>query len=71
MSRKKQWVRSNKFLTAWQFAELLNVCEESVYRMLARRELEGIKLGRAWRLPVSQLYGEQEAGSQGADGSLE
>ena len=43
----------------WHFAKLAGICEETVYRLLARRELEGIKLGRAWRLPVQQLYGER------------
>ncbi len=55
MSRKKQWDRSPKFLTAWQFAELLNVCEESVYRAHQRGDLEAVRVGRSIRFPVSQL----------------
>ncbi len=55
MSRKKKWDRSNKFLTAWQFAELLNVCEESVYRAHQRGDLEAVRVGRSIRFPVSQL----------------
>ncbi len=55
MSRKKEWTRSKHFLTPLQTAQLLNVCEESVYRGLARKDLIGIKMGRAWRLPSSQF----------------
>jgi excisionase family DNA binding protein len=63
MSRPKQWDFSPEFLTPWQCAKLLNVCEETIYRLLARREeLQGIKLGSVWRIPVSQLtrLGESE-----------
>lgn len=55
MSRKKDWTRSKHFLTPLQTAQLLNVCEDSVYRGLAKKELIGIKMGRAWRLPASQF----------------
>ena len=71
MSRPKEYAERPQFLSPRQFGKLAGICEETVYRLLARRELEGIKLGRAWRLPVSQLYGERGAGSQGADGSPE
>ncbi len=60
MSRKKQWDRSPKFLTAWQFAELLNVCEESVYRAHQRGDLEAVRVGRSIRFPVSQLSRQKE-----------
>ena len=65
MSRRKQWSASPEFLTPWQFAELVNVAEETVYRLLAAQQLRGIKLGRAWRLPVSQLAGGQAIASSG------
>lgn len=55
MSRKKTWSRSKHFLTPLQTAQLLNVCEESIYRGLARKDLIGVKVGRAWRLPASQF----------------
>ena len=71
MSRPKEHLKRPRFLSPRQFAKLAGICEESVYRLLARRELEGIKFGRAWRLPVSQLYGERGAGSQGPEGSPE
>ena len=57
MSRRKEHLKRPRFLSPRHFAKLAGICEETVYRLLARRELEGIKLGRAWRLPVSQLPG--------------
>ncbi len=59
MSRRKEHLKRPRFLSPRHFAKLAGICEETVYRLLARRELEGIKLGRAWRLPVQQLYGER------------
>ena len=38
-----------------QFASAAGISEETVYRLLARGELEGLRFGRIWRLPVSQL----------------
>ena len=57
MSLRKEYAERPQFLSPRQFGKLVGLCQESVYRMLARRELKGIKLGRAWRLPVSQLPG--------------
>jgi len=59
VSRPKEHCKQQRFLGPRQFAKLVGVCEETVYRLLARQELEGIKFGRAWRLPVQQLYGER------------
>ena len=56
MSRKKTWNASKHFLTPWQTAKLLNTCEETIYRLLAREELTGLRVGRAWRIPVSQFH---------------
>ena len=64
MSRPKEYCERPEFLSPRQFAKLVGICEESVYRLLSRRELRGIKFGRAWRLPVSQLYGERGADDQ-------
>ena len=69
MSRRKEFFKEPRFLSPRHFAKLVGICEESVYRLLARRELEGIKIGRLWRLPVHQLYGGREVGSQGASSS--
>ncbi len=60
LSRRKEYCERPQFLSPRQFGKLVGICEESVYRLLARRELKGIKLGRAWRLPVSQLPGPLE-----------
>ena len=60
MSRKKLWDRSPKFLTAWEFAELLNVCEESIYRAHRRGDLEAFSVGRSLRFPISQLARQKE-----------
>ncbi len=57
MSLRKEYAERPQFLSPRQFGKLVGLCQESVYRLLARRELEGIKLGRSWRLPVSQLPG--------------
>jgi hypothetical protein len=45
MSRKKQWDRSEEFLTCWQTAQLLNCCEEHVFRLLKRNGIHGIRVG--------------------------
>ena len=58
MSRKKQWDRSPEFLTAWQLAELLNVCEETIYRAIRRGELDVVRVGHSIRLPTSQFSGQ-------------
>ena len=61
MSRSKQWDRSDEFLTAWQFAELLNLCEESIYRAHRRGQLEAVRVGRSIRFPTSQLVCRHES----------
>src|SRR5262249_36506646 len=55
MSRRKQWESSPLFVTPMQFAKLTNISEASVYRLLASGRLEGVRLGRAWRLSLKQL----------------
>ena len=57
MSRRKEYLKRPRFLSPRHFAKLAGICEETVYRLLARQELQGIKLGRIWKLPVSQLPG--------------
>ena len=63
MSREKTWNASKHFLTPWQTAKLLNTCEETIYRLLAREELTGLKVGRAWRIPVSQFKTTHDRGN--------
>ena len=55
MSRSKQWDRSHEYLTAWELAELLNLCEETVYRAHQRGDLEAVRVGRSIRFPRAQL----------------
>ena len=66
VSRRKEYCERPEFLSPRQFAKLVGICEESVYRLLSRRELRGIKFGRAWRLPVNQLLGVPGAENQSA-----
>ena len=71
MARKKQWDRSEEFLTCWQTARLLNCCEEHIFRSLKRGAIRGIRIGRIWRIPRAQfdvILSEGEAGG-GAQGS--
>ena len=53
MSERK--VSSGEFLSPRAFAELLDLNRESVYRALARSELQAVRVGRAIRLPRSQI----------------
>ena len=55
MARKKQWETSEDFLTCWETARLLNCCEEHVFRMLKRNKIQGIRVGRLWRIPRAQF----------------
>jgi excisionase family DNA binding protein len=43
------------YLDPRSFGELLDLNRESVYRAIARGELEAVRVGRVIRLPVSQL----------------
>ena len=75
MSRKKLWTTSTsgEFLTPWEFAQRTNVSEATVYRHLLAGRLEGIRIGGTlWRLPVSQLFpDEQVTGSHAPQDSEE
>ena len=55
MSRAKQWDRSAEFLTAWQMAKALNLCEESIYRAYRKGNLEAVRIGRSLRFPTGQI----------------
>ena len=54
MSRPKQ-EPTGEFLSPADFAAALDVCEETVYRLVARGQLDAIRVGRLLRLPASQL----------------
>ena len=42
-------------LTVPQVAERLSVHPKTVYNMLVRGELRGVKVGRVWRVPAEEL----------------
>jgi len=52
----------HKALTVEQVAELLQLNTRSVYRLIERRELRGVRIGRAVRIPI-QAVDEYLAGS--------
>ena len=43
------------YLDARSFGELLDLNRESIYRAVARGDLQAVKIGRSIRLPRSQL----------------
>jgi excisionase family DNA binding protein len=53
MSERK--VSTGEFLDPRAFGALLDLNRESVYRAISRGELQAVRVGRAIRLPVSQL----------------
>ena len=46
---------SNRFLTARQVADLLQLSVETVYDLIARDGLPATKLGGSWRFDESEL----------------
>ena len=53
MSQKK--TASGEFLDARAFGELLDLNRETVYRGIARGDLQAVRVGRSIRLPRAQL----------------
>ena len=53
MSQRK--TSTGEFLSAREFGEMLDLNRESVYRAIARGELAYLTVGRAIRLPRSQI----------------
>jgi excisionase family DNA binding protein len=54
MSRKKE-SPTGEYLSPLQFAETLDLCQETIYRLIARGELAAVRVGRRLRLPRNQL----------------
>ena len=54
MSRKKE-TPTGEYLSPLQFAETLDLCQETIYRLIARGELAAVRVGRRLRLPRNQL----------------
>jgi len=69
MSERK--VSSGEFLSPRAFAELLDLNRESVYRALARSELQAVRVGRSIRLPRAQLDALLIEGNRDADNQAE
>ena len=57
---------SDKLLTPEQIAERLQVVERTVYRWLNEGRLEGVKLGRLWRVREDDLAAFLQAASNQA-----
>jgi len=53
MSERK--TANGTYLDARAFGELLDLNRESVYRAIARGDLQAVRIGRSIRLPRSQL----------------
>jgi excisionase family DNA binding protein len=53
MSERK--TSTGEFLDPRAFGQLLDLNRESIYRAISRGELEAVRVGRAIRLPRSQL----------------
>lgn len=53
MSERKS--SSGAYLDARAFGELLDLNRESVYRAIARGDLQAVRVGRSIRLPRAQL----------------
>ena len=57
-------------MTVQEVADRLRVDENTVYRLLDRGSLGGVKVGRVWRVPVAALEEFiQGGGSRGAESS--
>jgi len=54
MSRKKE-LPTGEYISPLQMAMTLDLCQETVYRLIARGELEAVRIGRRLRLPRNQL----------------
>lgn len=46
---------SNEILTIQQTASYLQVCEKTVRRLIARKELVASKIGKSWRVKKSDI----------------
>ena len=46
---------TGEYLDARAFGELIDLSRESVYRAVARGDLQAVRIGRAIRLPRAQL----------------
>ena len=54
MSRRKG-EPTGDYLSPRRVAEILDLCEESIYRLINRGELDAVRIGRSIRLLGSQI----------------
>jgi excisionase family DNA binding protein len=47
---------AQRFLTPEEVAQMLRVSPEAIRRLLRRREMPGIRVGRAWRVEEAELH---------------
>lgn len=63
---------AQRFLTPEEVANVLRVSPDAIRRLLRRRELPGIRVGRAWRVEEGELHRWLERGKvrtgRGSDG---
>ena len=69
MSQKK--TATGEYLDPRTMGAMLNINRESVYRAIARGELQAIRVGRAIRLPRAQLDALLIGGNCDADNKAE
>jgi excisionase family DNA binding protein len=69
MSERK--TATGEFVTARIMGAMLNINRESVYRAIARGELQAIRVGRSIRLPRAQLDTLVIGGNRDADKQAE
>lgn len=53
--RKEGIALDTKLLTPYEVAEYLRVDYRTVYHLLHSGKLQGVKVGRVWRIPESEL----------------
>ena len=69
MSERKS--SSGEYVSARTMGAMLNINRESVYRAIARGELQAIRVGRSIRLPRAQLDALLIEGNRDADNQAE
>jgi excisionase family DNA binding protein len=62
----------SEVLTVVEVAKLMRICRETVYRLAARGELPGRKIGRVWRFRQKDVADYLSVGAvRNADGPSE
>ena len=45
----------SEFFSVKEFAAAMNVCEMTIQRKVKKGEIKAVKIGKAWRIPRSEL----------------